>query len=105
MNKKIKKTGKKAGNSGKFSQINKFFKILSDANRLKILIALKGNEMNVTAIHTKLKLPQNLTSHHLSKLKSADLLNEKSKKTFRFYSINVKKLKEYENLLRKTFGI
>lgn len=105
MKKKTKNTAKKRAVFQKFAEVNKFFRIVSDANRLKILLALKGNQMNVTQIHTKLKLPQNLTSHHISKLKSVGLLNEKSERTFRHYSINMRKLKEYDGLFRKMFGI
>jgi DNA-binding transcriptional ArsR family regulator len=105
MKKKNQSVAKKASAFPKFAEINKFLRIVSDANRLKILLVLKGNQMNVTQIHTKLRLPQNLTSHHISKLKSAGLLNEKSEKTFRHYSINMKKLREYDNLFRKMFGI
>ena len=105
MAKKSNRMAKSAPASGNFSQLHKFFRIVSDANRLKILLALKGGVMNVTQIHTKLKLPQNLTSHHISKLKSVGLLIEKTEGTFRKYSVNVKKLKEYESLMRKTFGI
>ena len=105
MAKKINRNAKQAPITGNFLQLHKFLRIVSDANRLKILLALKGNIMNVTEIHTKLKLAQNLTSHHISKLKSAGLLNEKSEKTFRRYSINMKKLKEYEGLFGKTLGI
>ena len=61
--------------------------------------------LNVTEIHTKLKLPQNLTSHHLSKLKSVGLLNEKHSGTFRNYSVNMRNFKEHSRIFKELFGI
>lgn len=88
-----------------FDQASKFLKVVSDANRLRILCLLGEGRMNVTQIHTKLKLPQNLTSHHISKLKSLDLLIENRDGTFRNYSVNNKKLREYNKGLRDLFKI
>jgi ArsR family transcriptional regulator, arsenate/arsenite/antimonite-responsive transcriptional repressor len=102
----MKKRSKKSSAELKnLPKINKFLKVVSDENRLKILLALKNDTMNVTQIHSKLKLPQNLTSHHLSKLKKIGLLDEKHEGTFRHYSINVKKIREFNNLFRDMFGI
>lgn len=101
--KKQPKQGKKNKIQAKdFIKVNKFLKSVSDKNRLRILFELKGAVMNVTQLHTSLRLPQNLTSHHISKLKKLGLLTEKSEGTFRRYSINAKKMKEYENLVKKT---
>lgn len=93
------------GGGDKFPKVSKFLKILADENRLKILLALKGKTMNVTEIHNQLHLPQNLTSHHISKLKSVGLLNEKQEGTFRHYSINMKNLKESARMLKELLGI
>jgi DNA-binding transcriptional ArsR family regulator len=89
----------------KFSKTSKFLKVVSEENRLKILLALKGGAMNVTQIHNKLKLPQNLTSHHISKLKEVGLLNEKHEGTFRNYGLNSKKLKEFSKIFNDLLGI
>jgi DNA-binding transcriptional ArsR family regulator len=93
------------GEGDKFVKVNKFLKKLADENRLKILLALKGKTMNVTEIHNQLHLPQNLTSHHISKLKSLGLLNEKQEGTFRHYSVNAKNLKELNRAFRELLGI
>lgn len=103
--KKIKQIKKRSSQAKNFSQVKNFLKTVSDENRLRILFALKGRVMNVTEIHEKLNLPQNLTSHHLSKLKKAGLLVEKSKGTFRNYSISAKKLKECERMFKKIIGV
>ncbi|EKE19330.1 MAG: transcription regulator ArsR [uncultured bacterium] len=105
MEKREKKITKKTSDAGRFSDVSKFLKIVSDENRLKILIALNEGEMNVTNIHSKLKLPQNLTSHHISKLKSIDLLSEKREGTFRHYSVNSKKIKEFNRLFKELLKI
>src|SRR5476651_2004120 len=98
MAKKTKNMGKQSTESGKFLEVNKFLKIVSDENRLRILLTLGSGQMNVTDIHNKLKIPQNFTSHHISKLKSLDLLVEKREGVFRHYSVNTKNLKEYNRL-------
>lgn len=102
MKKQIKKTKKTRLQVKDFSRVNKFLKTVADKNRLRILLELKGSVLNVTQLHTSLKLPQNLTSHHISKLKSLGLLTEKSEGTFRRYAVNSGKMKEYENILKNT---
>ncbi|KKQ44357.1 MAG: Transcription regulator ArsR [Candidatus Moranbacteria bacterium GW2011_GWC2_37_8] len=98
-------TSKSSTENAKFAEVSKFLKLVSDENRLKILLTLGEGTMNVTDIHSKLKLPQNLTSHHISKLKSLELLNEKREGTFRHYSVNAKKLKELNKLFRELLNI
>ncbi|KKP94665.1 MAG: putative response regulator of the arsR family [Candidatus Moranbacteria bacterium GW2011_GWE1_36_7] len=105
MTKKAKNGGKQSPEAVKFSQVSKFLKIVSDENRLKILLVLESGSLNVTEIHNKLKLPQNLTSHHISKLKSLDLLVEKREGVFRHYSVNTKNLKEYNRLFKELMKI
>lgn len=100
----MKKSSTKPENA-KFSQVSKFLKLVSDDNRLKILLTLGEGTMNVTDIHTSLKLPQNLTSHHISKLKSMDLLIEKREGTFRHYSVNFKKLKDLNKEFKELLNI
>jgi len=100
------KTGKKpASEKDKLVELNKFLKAVSDMNRLRILYALNGKTMNVGEIYGKLKLPQNLTSHHISRLKRIGLLNERREGVFRHYSLNVKKLKHYSDMFKDTLGL
>lgn len=107
MTKKVKSVNvrKQPVESGKFVEVNKFLKVVADENRLRILVLLENGAMNVTDIHSKLNLPQNLTSHHISKLKNVDLLIEKREGTFRHYSVNTKKVKEYTRLLKELMKI
>lgn len=96
---------KKLSGADKFSKAKKFLKTVAEENRLKILFELKNKTMNVTELHTKLRLPQNLTSHHISKLKKVGLLNEKHDGTFRLYSVNKKKLAESIRIFKELLGI
>ncbi len=106
MAKKEKKVGKQdAGVSKQFLDVSQFLKIVADENRLRILVLLGEGQLNVTDIHNKLNLPQNLTSHHISKLKSLELLTEKREGTFRHYSVNVKKLKEFNKLFKELMKV
>jgi DNA-binding transcriptional ArsR family regulator len=102
---KTKNNSKKPPENAKFLEVNNFLKIVADENRLKILLALTGGSLNVTEIHNKLNLPQNLTSHHISKLKSLELLSEKREGVFRHYSVNTKNLKRYASLFKELLKI
>ena len=102
---KKKTIAKKASGGEKSLKVDKFLKVVADNNRLRILCILGDQTMNVTDIYKKLKLPQNLTSHHISKLKELELLNEKREGTFRNYSVNKKKLKEYNNSFKDLLKI
>jgi DNA-binding transcriptional ArsR family regulator len=90
-----KKVIKSVSSKDQFAVVNKFLRTVADKNRLRILQVLDGKSMTVGEIYHKLKLPQNLTSHHISRLKSLELLSEKREGTFRIYSVNPKKLKEF----------
>jgi len=82
-------------------KLKEFLKIVSDTNRLRILCLLTKKELCVCEIFEALKLPQNLTSHHLAKLKSLSLVDERKEGTFIIYSINKTVLKQYKALLNK----
>ncbi|HEX8974300.1 MAG TPA: metalloregulator ArsR/SmtB family transcription factor [Patescibacteria group bacterium] len=100
-----KQAEKGTAENDKFVVTKKFLKTVSDTNRLRILCVIGNDTLNVTEIYRKLKLPQNLTSHHISKLKAIGLLNEKREGTFRLYSVNNKKMKEYGKSMRDLLGI
>lgn len=101
MKKRIKEINmEKNKDTNLFFDVISFLKIVTDENRLRILTLLRNEEMNVTDIYNKLGIPQNLASHHITKLKSIGLLLEKKDGTFRKYSVNIKKIKQY-NVLYK----
>ena len=69
-----------------------FLKTISDENRLKILCYLKEWEKPVCKIVEFTGLPQNLVSHHLKKLKEANLVNAKKEWLKVKYSLNYKNI-------------
>ena len=82
-------------------KLKEFLKIISDTNRLRILCLLAKKELCVCEIFEALKLPQNLVSHHLAKLKKLLLVEERKEGTFVIYSINRKNLKQFKVLFNQ----
>ena len=72
-----------------------FIKSISDENRLKILCFLKEGEKCVCDIVEFMKLPQNLISHHLKKLKDENIVISKKEWLNVKYSINHKNVDKY----------
>ena len=62
-------------------------KILSNENRLKILMSLDKKGMTVSDIVKKTKLPQSVVSQHLSMIKLRDVLYTEKKGKFTVYKI------------------
>lgn len=81
--------------------INKYLNILNEPNRLAILSFLKDGEKCACEIHPKLKLPQNLSSHHLKVLKDLNLLKSRRDGNKIIYSRNEKVIKNYQLELTK----
>ncbi len=81
--------------------IKKYLTTLAEPNRLAILRFLKDGEKCACEIHPKLKLPQNLSSHHLKVLKNLGLLKSRREGTKILYSRNEKIVKDYQLELTK----
>lgn len=81
--------------------IKKYLNILNEPNRLAILSFLKDGEKCACEIHPKLKLPQNLSSHHLKVLKDLNLLKSRRDGNKIIYSRNEKVIKNYQLELTK----
>lgn len=85
-------------------EISNFLKIVSEENRLKILCFLDNEEKCVCDIVDFLWIPQNLTSHHLKKLKDNEIIKLKKEWLKNFYSLNKKITKEnkeiFNNLIK-----
>jgi len=62
---------------------------------------LSKKELCVCEIFEALKLPQNLVSHHLAKLKNLSLVEERRDGTFIIYSVNKNVLKQYKSLFNQ----
>jgi ArsR family transcriptional regulator, arsenate/arsenite/antimonite-responsive transcriptional repressor len=87
--------------TGDILKLREFLRAISDTNRLRILCLLTKKELCVCKIFEALKLPQNLVSHHLAKLKEISLLEEKREGTFIIYSVNREVLKKYKTLFNQ----
>lgn len=85
----------------KVLNIKEYLSVISEPNRLAILGLLKGGERCACEIHPNLKLPQNLSSHHLGILKKMNLLKSRRKGTKIFYSRNEDIIKDYQLELNK----
>ena len=85
--------------------LNKFFKLLGDENKFKIISELKNGEKCVCVIYKALGLDQTLVSHHLSALKKAGLIDGRKAGKWVYYSLNREAFKELENLYNNLFGI
>lgn len=81
--------------------IKKYLSALNEPNRLAILSFLKDGEKCACEIHPKLKLPQNLSSHHLKVLKDLDLLKSRRDGNKILYSRNEEVIKNYQSELTK----
>ena len=65
----------------------RFFKVLGDDNRLRILQALADGERSVSEILERTRLPQTLTSFHLRILREAGVLTTERRGPFIYYRL------------------
>jgi DNA-binding transcriptional ArsR family regulator len=65
----------------------RFFKVLGDDNRLRILQALQGGERSVSEILERTGLPQTLASFHLRILREAGVLATERRGAFVYYRL------------------
>lgn len=82
-------------------EIKEYLNALAEPNRLAILSFLKEGEKCACEIHPKLKLPQNLSSHHLKILKDLNLLKSRREGNRILYSRNEDVIKGYQLELTK----
>jgi ArsR family transcriptional regulator len=83
------------------TNLKKYLTALAAPNRLAILRFLKDGEKCACEIHPKLKLPQNLSSHHLKVLKDLNLLQSRRDGVKIIYSRNEEVIKNYQKELTK----
>jgi len=81
--------------------LKKYLIAISEPNRLKILELLKSGEKCACKIHPKLKLPQNLSSHHLKVLTNLSLLKSRREGINILYSRNEDIINHYQLELTK----
>lgn len=70
-------------------ELNKFFKMLSDQNRLRIMIILYYQDLYVCEICGILELSQPKVSKHLAKLRDNGFVKDYRKEQFVSYRLNL----------------
>ncbi|MBX9573790.1 MAG: metalloregulator ArsR/SmtB family transcription factor [Candidatus Obscuribacterales bacterium] len=80
--------------SAQLTSMLEFFKVLSDESRLKLVGALASSERTVEELALMLDLKPPTVSHHLSKLKSLDLVVMKSEGNTHLYRLNLEVLRK-----------
>jgi DNA-binding transcriptional ArsR family regulator len=86
-----------------FEQFERFFKVLGEPQRLKIVGLLAQTPHTVEQIAKALKLGVSTVSHHLSRLADADLVSAKAEGYYSIYSLNSSILREMaRTLLQQT---
>ena len=85
-------------------ELLQLFKVLSDLNSLRIINLLKNGELCVCEIYKALALSQNLVSHHLSKLREIEIIDERRDRNFILYKLNKTNLDKYNKLYKKLLG-
>lgn len=86
-------------------KIQVVFEALADENRRKILDLLKSGEMSVGQLGEHFEISGASLSHHLNKLKSAELVIQKRKGQSIFYSIHTSVFEDATSAVAKIFKI
>ncbi len=84
-----------------FEKLMRLLKIISEKNRFFILQLLREKKMCVCEIEECLKLPQNLTSHHLKVLKDNNLIDFQRESTKVIYFLNKKNVEDLNSLFSR----
>jgi hypothetical protein len=71
-----------------------FFKVLADANRLKIVGLLAQKPYTVEELSAILHLGPSTVSHHLSRLSEVELVSARAEGYYNLYQLDEKKLEE-----------
>jgi DNA-binding MarR family transcriptional regulator len=73
-------------------ELANFFKVLADANRLKIVGLLAQHPYSVEELAALLKLKASTVSHHLAKLSEAGLVSARAESYYNIYQLEAKAL-------------
>jgi DNA-binding transcriptional ArsR family regulator len=74
------------------TQLQQYFQILGDTNRLKIINFINKHEKSVSEIVIDMQLSQPLVSHHLRILKESQILETKRVGPFIYYRLKDQRL-------------
>lgn len=80
---------------------NEVFKAISNPVRLEILDLLKKGDMSASEIASEFNLSAATISHHLSVLKSYDLIVERKYKNYIYYSIRTSVIEDMMSYLAR----
>lgn len=69
-------------------QVSQIFKVLSDPNRLKVLLLLKDGEKNVSALIESLGMEQSAVSHQLKLLRENHVVKSRRDGKIVYYSLD-----------------
>lgn len=69
------------------NQLTNIFKVLSDENRLRMIVLLYQEELCVCQLTGILDIPQPRVSQYLSKLRDLDLVDDVRREKFVYYSL------------------
>jgi predicted transcriptional regulator len=87
-------------NSEKFQILLRFFKVLADESRLKIVGILSNQECSVEELATLLQLKEPTVSHHLSRLKELNLVHMRPDGNSHLYKLDNEAL---QNISKEIF--
>ena len=72
----------------KYREHARFFKVLSDPNRLMIVDMLSCGELCACVILEKFNITQPTLSHHMKSLCGSGLIDERKEGKWKYYSLN-----------------
>ncbi len=87
----------------KVKKTSDLLKIISEANRLKILCILKRGERCACDIARDIGVSQNLASHHLKTLKEGGVVESRRKGLEIIYRLRKESLNKFNSILNNLF--
>ncbi|OPX25325.1 MAG: hypothetical protein B1H04_00025 [Planctomycetales bacterium 4484_123] len=86
--------------------LSRFFRVLSDQTRLKLVVLLlQKGEQHVTQLCKTLRLPQPTVSHHLGLLRAHGLVRNRRQGKQVFYSIDPVPFRRAGAAVKQLFGL
>jgi DNA-binding transcriptional ArsR family regulator len=94
------------GRCSAIPEVMDFLKAINDENRLRIICVLSNTQgYTVNELTESLNIPQNLLSHHLKTLHTNGIVDKSKEGKSVYYSLKIKMLQEYIDLLEHTLGV
>jgi ArsR family transcriptional regulator len=89
-----------APRKARHEEIASLFQVLGNPTRLRIIHDLATGEKCVCNIFRRLKLPQNLVSHHLGILRKRGIIHSRRAGKWVYYSINEELLEDVSDAVK-----